>query len=739
MLAALAVPLAGCSGGVGAGSDAAENEGTIGLALSAGDLTLSTVEYTITGPKSFSKTGTIDVTGSTKIAATIGGIPAGKGFSIALNATGADGTSCTGAATFDVIAGRTTSVDMRLQCHEPARTGAVDVRGVVNVCPTIVAVSALPSEVTVGGTIALRATAHDADGAPSPLSYHWAASSGRLSNAASRAPTFTCTSAGVATLTLTVSDGDSDPGCPATSSTTVQCTAAAPRGAASLRAVPYPEGTAFVLGALARFANPPPPEQLGGFDRTLALRLSQFPNSRAIAGRLVNRFFALSSKDQALHLPGVPDPISFQSTKIAKSQITQYAAIFSAPLTTSFGPVDVLPAEKPRADPPNRLDYTGLACGKPSAPGGDDLAIYHTLLTHTGNGATYAHASKSIPDTGSMAGPPAGGASSAGAGTIFSDELNMFVDPAFEIVSAALFDDGTLNEQRDDIDLLITTAATFAATIDTEDKMAALDTALKYTLSILYLSNPARWSLDAVGVHQLSAKDFDSMYDAAPQTTSGIPWKWKESLDPRGSDYTLFFNVPNLPAGTHNVRVTIERVSAQGTVTEDASTVGFVGHVGIFRPWETSVDGPSADRNFPKGNGEFNPNWTVQRKMLADFDNRARIRIELDEREPGPSPRTLTTGTGWAFDVCATYCGDDPDDIPTDTALCDTYGMYVGKCPPIQKTVDIDPTAGSQVLELEYDITTGAITGPVSGHAGDILVATGTNSKRNATVKFRIE
>jgi hypothetical protein len=45
-----------------------------------------------------------------------------------------------------------------------------------------------------------------------------------LSAATALNPTFTCSSAGTATITLTVSDGDPTAGCPDTQTLTVTCT-----------------------------------------------------------------------------------------------------------------------------------------------------------------------------------------------------------------------------------------------------------------------------------------------------------------------------------------------------------------------------------------------------------------------------------------------------------------------------------------------------------------------------------
>jgi hypothetical protein len=231
---ALISPLASlysCSDKGHTGTDAAHSDsnqsGELGLALQLQPgITINTVTYSITGPGTFTKTGSIDVSNSTTISTVIGAIPAGTGGSITLSATTADGaTQCGGSASFNVTAHATTAVTVHLTCHEAPRTGSVLVNGSLNVCPAIDGVSASPAEVLVGGSVSLGVTAHDTDSAPSPLTYHWTASSGALSDPSSQNPRFTCTGAGTATLTVTASDGDSAPNCADTSTVTVECSA----------------------------------------------------------------------------------------------------------------------------------------------------------------------------------------------------------------------------------------------------------------------------------------------------------------------------------------------------------------------------------------------------------------------------------------------------------------------------------------------------------------------------------
>jgi len=225
----LCLALAGCSSSAPQSSQSpteqTAGEGSLGLTLSSG-ATLTSVNYTIIGPASFSKAGSLDVSNSTTISGLIGGIPAGSGYAITLSASTADALlSCSGSATFNVVARQTTPVSVAVICKELPKTGNVLVNGVLNVCPVVDGISITPSELVIGASVVVNATAHDSDAAPSSLSYQWTASSGTLSSATAQNPTFTCTAAGAATLTLRLSDGDATADCADTATATVTCSA----------------------------------------------------------------------------------------------------------------------------------------------------------------------------------------------------------------------------------------------------------------------------------------------------------------------------------------------------------------------------------------------------------------------------------------------------------------------------------------------------------------------------------
>lgn len=87
-----------------------------------------------------------------------------------------------------------------------------------NTCPTFTSYSVNRSRAAAGQRIELRAAARDDDG--DDVSYGWTATLGRLVNPSTRNTTYTCSVAGMVTLTVKVSDGV----CDASVQVEVECT-----------------------------------------------------------------------------------------------------------------------------------------------------------------------------------------------------------------------------------------------------------------------------------------------------------------------------------------------------------------------------------------------------------------------------------------------------------------------------------------------------------------------------------
>jgi hypothetical protein len=230
--AALTISLAACNSGSSTSSKVDTGAVRMALVVAPG-ITLNTVSYSISGPAMFTKSGLIDVSQSSTIAANISPLPPGTGFQIQLSATSVEGDAmCMGSQTFDVVAHQTTSVSVHLLCKQPTKLGSVSVNGAVNVCPLIDGIGASPSEVYVGGSVQLSGQAHDTDAAPSPVSYAWTVAppgAGTFGSPAAATSTFVCAAPGPASITLTVSDGD--PACVDTQTIVVTCTPTPTSGA----------------------------------------------------------------------------------------------------------------------------------------------------------------------------------------------------------------------------------------------------------------------------------------------------------------------------------------------------------------------------------------------------------------------------------------------------------------------------------------------------------------------------
>jgi hypothetical protein len=209
----------------GCGASHTENVGEARLAVVlSGGAVVNTVSYTVSGP-GVSMMGTVDVSHSTTVSAVLSGLPAGGPDTVGLTATSVDGSlTCSGtSAPFMVTAHQTTSVTVMMDCHQAPHTGSVLVNGAINICPVADGISANPADIAIGQPVALTASAHDSDNGPQPLSYHWSAPTGSFGNPSSATTTFTCNTQGPVTLTVTVSDGDTTPGCADTATATIMC------------------------------------------------------------------------------------------------------------------------------------------------------------------------------------------------------------------------------------------------------------------------------------------------------------------------------------------------------------------------------------------------------------------------------------------------------------------------------------------------------------------------------------
>ena len=90
-------------------------------------------------------------------------------------------------------------------------------------CPSITSAVAAPLQTSVGGTIAVSATASDPDRGET-VSFSWSPAA-RFANPSSAATGYLCTTAGRQTLTLTVADSRRPIPCTANATLEVDCVA----------------------------------------------------------------------------------------------------------------------------------------------------------------------------------------------------------------------------------------------------------------------------------------------------------------------------------------------------------------------------------------------------------------------------------------------------------------------------------------------------------------------------------
>jgi hypothetical protein len=131
--------------------------GSVGLELAlAPGVTISTVSWTISNDGTgFSRSGSVNVQSSNRLEFRVGGLPAGDGYTITLNATTVGGAlSCLGSASFSVIAGIVDRINVSLVCSPaPRNTGSIVINGSTQICANIDSIDVSPLETTVNSTI----------------------------------------------------------------------------------------------------------------------------------------------------------------------------------------------------------------------------------------------------------------------------------------------------------------------------------------------------------------------------------------------------------------------------------------------------------------------------------------------------------------------------------------------------------------------------------------------------------
>jgi len=215
---------AAIAGGVGcSNTEDAPVTNTIRFELDlGGGVNITAVDYVMTGPNDFRRTGSVGVGNSSIVTATFQNLPKGQGYNIQVRGNASDGeTSCRGEATFNVNGSMTATVQIPLTCQ-----GLISITGTINLCPVIDSLSAIPAEVAVGSAIQLAVEFHDGNPSTTPPTAIWTTTGGTLTNKSTSGATFTCAAPGTFTVGVQISDGDTTGLCPGPLEVTLVCTPA---------------------------------------------------------------------------------------------------------------------------------------------------------------------------------------------------------------------------------------------------------------------------------------------------------------------------------------------------------------------------------------------------------------------------------------------------------------------------------------------------------------------------------
>ena len=192
---------------------------SVTLGLSASEVGAATVEFYVSHPTALDApiTGTVAVADPVT-SFTITQLPivaVGDPYTLFLTARKTDGTwVCQGGTTFEHSEdGATTNVALTLTCPTsdtlPNGEVGVDVTFELNYCPVIQEVSAAPQITTISDPVTLQALATDPDDT-APVTYLWTATNGSIFDATQATTTYSCATVGDHTVTLNVSDSDTN-------------------------------------------------------------------------------------------------------------------------------------------------------------------------------------------------------------------------------------------------------------------------------------------------------------------------------------------------------------------------------------------------------------------------------------------------------------------------------------------------------------------------------------------------
>lgn len=508
----------------------------------------------------------------------------------------------------------------------------------------------------------------------------------------------------------------------------------------ALRKLNNPAGTAKAAAALARFAN----GQLGAdaYDQRVAKVLGAQPGAQQTAKRLVQTLEAMAPAERSKVFPGVAKTESLTTNKFDRLAYEKVIGKWDLPLAsvTTLPPDPYNPKEKAQYE----LVYRGLKSDAVAdADGTDEPAVYVNVMSRSAG--KYVSNPKYVPGAGTTT-ATAGAFVADGAGQVWSSPLwPSGWNDAIVIVTAVIEDNGDLDQRKQELELLLQFAMSETEEDNvTQDRMEVLRREVDDALALLHLANPDRWSPKAVQVRKLTSAEYDALYLQA-STAAPAPHKLTAQHDPRGSSYTLYFDIPPPAVSFKTVYLKVKELEALGA-DKDAGE-NKIADLGV----NVSINGNTAastTRRFSKNKNLVTPGWTVEREVQAG--RTVSLHIQAFDDDPPPDCACASVSGGLFGGVCTSFCST-AEKKEQCKGLINLGGYssayYAGTCPRRQIEYDINPLPDSgegwgyseyHEVDFTYDLATNKLAGDVSGNPGTFTVIGTDGQGIKARIVFEV-
>ena len=496
-----------------------------------------------------------------------------------------------------------------------------------------------------------------------------------------------------------------------------------PAAPAAKLAAHNPAGAAKSLAALARFAK----GQLGdsAYDRRVAAALARFTRGKEIARRIVAPYEAMSAAERAVHFTEVSgldvlttrafDRADYDRWRLA---LADAAAARAQQVTrTVLAPDPIDPKERSQYE----LIYRGMKVSKGAdADGTDEPVVFTAVFWPGGPTDPYRSATRTLPESGTL-GVANGASSGASAGEVWSSGYWPGAwNSGIVFLSAVLEDNGDLELRKEELAFLLAFAESEASEDPGPDRMSVLRRELEDALDLLHLADPQHWDPRAIHLRIITGAEYEQLHTQAVQA-SPFPHKLALSHNPRGGDYTLYFDVPTPRVALKTVVVTVKQVEALGA--ERDRSENRQADFGI----DVSVDATtpaSTSRLFPRNKNLHKPGWTVERQVQAGSN--VAISVRLWDRDP-PAQYACTALAAWNSPLCTTYCAAAPVSCTPGLQNGNQCPAFGGACPDTQVDYDINvlPETGpawtsylQRSIGAVFDLGSNTLSGDINGPAG---------------------